>query len=216
MDDWQLLQSYVERDSETAFRTLVTGYVNLVYWVALRQVRDTQLAEEVAQAVFILLARKARGFRQGVVLSGWLFRTTRFVASRAVRTEQRRQRREQEAFAMQQLTTPDDAWKRISPALDEALEHLGETDRNAVLLRFFDDKSHRETAAALGVSEDAAKKRLTRALDKLRNFFAGRGVTLSATLLASAVAANAAKAATPEIITSVTAKIIAGGSTAAG
>lgn len=216
MDDWQLLQSYVERDSETAFRTLVNRYVSLVYSVALRQVRNTQLAEEVAQAVFILLARKARGFRQSVVLSGWLFRTTRFVASRAVRGEQRRQHREHEAFAMQQLTTDDDAWRRIWPALDEALEHLGETDRNAVLLRFFDDKSHRETAAALGISEDAAKKRVTRALDKLRDFFAGRGVTLSATVLASAVAANAAKAATPEIAASVSAKVIAGGSTAAG
>src|SRR5436190_890789 len=92
MDDWQLLQNYVERDSETAFRTLVNRYVNLVYSVAVRYVRDAQLAEEVAQAVFILLARKARGFRPGVMLSGWLFRTTRFVASRAVRAEQRRQR----------------------------------------------------------------------------------------------------------------------------
>src|SRR6266550_5506040 len=171
MDDWQLLQNYVERESETAFRTLANRYVNLVFSVALRQVRDAQLAEEVAQAVFILLARKARGFRQDVVLSGWLFRTTRFVASRAVRAEQRRQRREQEAFAMQQLTTADDAWKRVSPALDEALEHLGETERNAVLLRFFNDRNHRETAAALGISEEAAKKRVTRGLDKLRDFF---------------------------------------------
>ena len=153
MDDWQLLQSYVERDSETAFGTLVHRYVNLVYSVALRRVGNAQLAEEVAQAVFILFARKARGLRPNVILSGWLFRTTRFVASRAARAEQRRQRREQEAFAMQQLTTPDDAWQRISPALDEALEHLGESDRNALLLRFFNDKSHRETAAALGVSD---------------------------------------------------------------
>src|SRR5439155_7070242 len=183
-----------ERESETAFRTLVNRYANLVFSVALRQVRDAQLAEDVAQAVFILLARKAGGFRQNVVLSGWLFRTTRFVASRAVRAEQRRQRREQEAFAMQQLTTTDETWKRIAPAIDEAVESLGETDRNAVLLRFFNEKSHRETALALGVSEDAAKKRVARALDKLRNFFAGRGVTLSATLLASAVAAHAAKA----------------------
>ena len=216
MDDWQLLQNYVERDSETAFRTLVNRYVNLVYSVALRRVGNAQLAEEVAQAVFILLARKARGFRQNIILSGWLFRTTRFVASRAVRAEQRRQRREQEAFAMQQLTTPDDTWKRISPVLDDALEQLGETDRNAVLLRFFNDKTHRETAAALGVSEDAAKKRVTRALDKLRTFFAGRGVMLSATALASTVAANAANAAPPELVASISAKVIASASMGAG
>src|SRR5436190_13942881 len=216
MDDWQLLQNYVERDSETAFRTLVNRYVNLVYSVAVRYVRDAQLAEEVAQAVFILLARKARGFRPGVMLSGWLFRTTRFVASRAVRAEQRRQRREQEALTMQQLTTTDDAWKRISPAIDEALESLGEADRNALLIRFYNEKSHRETAIALGVSEDAAKKRVTRALEKLRSFFAGRGITLSAGLLASAVAANAAKAVPPEIAASISAKVIVHGSTAAG
>jgi DNA-directed RNA polymerase specialized sigma24 family protein len=136
MDDWQLLQSYVERDLEAAFRTPVKHHLGLAYSVALRQVRDARLAEEVAQAMFILLAQKARAFRKGVILSSWLFRTTRFVASRAVRAEQRRQRREQEAFAMQQLTTLDDAWKRISPALAEALEHLGETDRNATLLNF--------------------------------------------------------------------------------
>ena len=192
MDDWQLLQSYVERDSESAFGTLVNRYVNLVYSVAFRQTQDSQLAQEVAQAVFLLLARKARGLRRGVVLSGWLFRTTRFVASRAVRAEQRRQRREQEAFAMQQLNSLDDAWKRIAPVLDEALEHLGETDRNAILLRFLSDKSHRETASALGVSEDAAKKRVTRDLDKLRELLTSRGVALSAAVLASTVAANAA------------------------
>lgn len=216
MDDWQLLQSYVERDSEAAFRTLVSRYVNLVYSVALRQVRDAQLAEEVAQAVFILLARKASGLRSSVVLSGWLFRTSRFVAIRAARAEQRRQRREQEAFAMQQFTAPDDTWKRITPALDEGLERLGETDRNALLLRFFNDNSYRETAAALGVSEDAAKKRVTRALDKLRHYFAGRGITLPAAALASAVTANAAKAAPPEIITSIATKAMANGSADAG
>ncbi len=216
MDDWQLLQSYVEQDSEAAFRTLVTRYVNVVYSVAQRQVRDVQLAEEVAQAVFLLLARKARGFRRGVVLSGWLFRTTRFVASRAVRTEQRRRQREQEAFAMQQLTSSDDAWEAISPAVDEALEHLGETDRNALLLRFFIGKSHRETAEALGLSEDATKKRVTRALEKVRGFFATRGVRLSATLLVSSVAANAAKAAPPEVAASVAARVFASGASAAG
>ena len=93
---------------------------------------------------------------------------------------------------MQQLTTTDETWKRIAPVIDEAVESLGESDRNAVLLRFFNEKSHRETAIALGVSEDAAKKRVTRALEKLRSFFAGRGITLSAGLLASAVAAHAA------------------------
>src|SRR4029078_6610458 len=175
MDDWQLIQDYVAWNSETAFRTLVDRHLNLVYAVALRQVRDPHLADEVAQAVFILLARKARALRPGTVVPGWLFRTTRFVASRAVRAENRRLEREKEAFAMQQLATPDDAWKRMAPAIDDALESLGETDRNAVLLRFFNEKSFRETGVALGASEEAAKKRVTRALEKLRTFFASRG-----------------------------------------
>src|SRR5438105_5262393 len=203
MDDWQLLRDYAERGSETAFRALVGRHLNLVLSAALRQVNDPQLAEEISQAVFILLARKARSLRHGVVLAGWLFRTTRFVAARAIRAEQRRQRREQEAFEMQQLSTADDAWKRIAPALDEAVERLGETDRNAVLLRFFEDWSHQQVGAALGLSEEAARKRVNRALEKLRGFFAGRGFVVSATALASALAANAAKAAPIGVTNSV-------------
>src|SRR5947209_4926963 len=124
MDDWQLLQHYAEQGSETAFRTLVGRHLNLVHSTALRQVNNAQLAEEISQAVFILLARKARMLRRDVVLAGWLFRTTRFVAARTLRAEQRRQRREQETCEMQKLVNPDHTWKHIEPALDEALERL--------------------------------------------------------------------------------------------
>ena len=152
MNDWQLLQDYVTRGSEAAFRGLTDRHLNLVYSAALRQVNDPQLAQEICQAVFILLARKAGSLKPGIVLAGWLFRTTRFVAARVRRGEQRRQRREQEALEMQQLTTPDQAWSRLAPALDEALAQLGETDRHALLLRFFEDKNHKEVGAALGVN----------------------------------------------------------------
>ena len=216
MEDWQLLQEYAQRNSEPAFRNLVSRYVNLVHSAALRQVQDAQLAEEVTQAVFILLARKAAGFRSGMVLPGWLFRTTRFVASRAVRTEQRRQRREQEALAMQQLNTPNDTWKQISPLLDEALERLGESDRNAVLLRYFNDKTNRQAATELGISEEAAKKRVARAVDKLRRFFSTRGIALSAAALASLVTANAVQAAPASVSTGVAAKVFAVGTLGSG
>jgi len=209
MDDWKLLQNYIERDSQAAFQTIMTRYLNFVHALALRHVKDSQLAEEVTQAVFVLLAKKAPSFRRGTILSGWLFRTTRFVASRAARTEQRRMRREQEAFQMQQLSTADDTWRRISPIIDEALESLGKTDRNAILLRYFNDKSHHETAALLGVSEEAAKKRVTRAVEKLRHFFARRGIALSAALLASAVAANGHPNLTSEIARNIIAKTVA-------
>lgn len=216
MEDWELLQNYVGQNSEAAFRELVNRYINFVHSAAQRQVRNDAPAEEVAQAVFILLARKARDIRRDVILSGWLFRTTRFVAARAIRAEQRRQRREQEAYQMQQLIHPDENWKNIAPVLDEALGKLGAADRNAVLLRFFNDKSFRETGAALGVSEDAAKKRVARALEKLRLFFSKRGVTFSAAILASALSSQAITAAPVPFAMAVATKAIAGASAVTG
>ncbi len=208
MDDWQLLQDYAQRGSEAAFRALVERHLGFVQAAARRQVNDSQRAEDVTQAVFILLARKARSFRRDVVLPGWLFRTTRFVAARAARAEQRRQRREQEAFEMQQLHSAESASPALSPLLDEALARLGERDRNAVLLRFAQDQSLREVGAQLGVSEDAAKKRVSRALEKLRAFFARRGFTLSVAVLAGVLAPHLAPA---ELVARVAAKALAGG-----
>jgi RNA polymerase sigma factor (sigma-70 family) len=209
MDDWQLLREYAERHSESAFRNLVERHLNLVHAAALRQVRDPPLAEEVTQAVFILLARKAGSFRSGIVLPGWLFRTTRFVAARALRSEQRRQRREQEAVLMQQLSTPDDAWPRVAPVLDEALEQLGETDRNAVILRFLQDRNLRDVGVTLGVSEEAAKKRVSRAIEKLRAFFAGRGFHVSGGVLAAVLAERGAEAAPAGLSSSVASHVLA-------
>jgi RNA polymerase sigma factor (sigma-70 family) len=216
MNDWELLQDYAVRGSETAFRALVSKHLPLVYSAALRQVNDPHRAEEVSQAVFILLARKASTFGRGVILAGWLFRTTRFVAARAQRSERRRQRREQEAFAMQQHTTPDQTWTRLRPILDEALAQLGEADRNAVLLRFFEDLNHRQVGAALGVSEEAAKKRVNRAMERLRQFFARRGFALSATGMASALGVNAVLATPPGLLTNVATAAVAGGAAATG
>src|SRR5688572_33219123 len=134
MDDWQLISEYAKNGSERAFRELVERHLGLVHSVALRQVRDPELAREVSQAVFILLARKAASFRDSVVLSAWLFRTTRFVAARAVRSEARRLRREQEAFRMQEFQSPSEAAPHLGPVLDEALGELSESDRRALLI----------------------------------------------------------------------------------
>ncbi len=205
MNDWQLLQEYAARGSEAAFRTLTERHINLVYSAAVRQVQDAQLAEEVCQSVFILLARKARHLRPGTSVTGWLYRTTRFVATRARRTEIRRQRRQQEAFEMQQLEIPDQVWSRVAPELDEALAQLQERDRKALLLRFFEDKSFKETGAALAVNEDAARKRVERALEKLRHLLVDRGCAISAAGLAGALAANSVKAAPAGLAGSVAA-----------
>lgn len=186
MEDWQLLEDFAEHRSEAAFTQLVERHLGLVLAAARRQVGDE--AEDVAQAVFLLLAQKAGTLGRKVVLSGWLFRTTHFVATRALRSEYRRQRREQEAYTMQENQNQETGGNLFARALDENLAQLGETDRNALLLRFGEGRNHREVGAALGLTEEAAKKRVNRALERLRVALAGKGVALSVMLLASGLA----------------------------
>ncbi|MGO8679236.1 MAG: sigma-70 family RNA polymerase sigma factor [Limisphaerales bacterium] len=211
MHDSQLLDDYVTRNSETAFQSLVSRYLNLVHSTALRQVGNAPLAEEVAQAVFILLARKASRLRntQNLVLGGWLYRTTRFVAARAQRGELRRRRREQEALQMQQLSSADETWRRIAPLLDEGIEQLDQTDRDAVIVRFFQDEPLSVVGGALGISEEAARKRVSRSLEKLRTFFARRGFTISVAALATALAGHPAQAAPAALAGAIGAKSLA-------
>ena len=144
MDDWQLLRDYAQRNSEEAFRTLVDRYAGLVYHAALRQAGNPETAQDVTQAVFIALARKADRLPRGTVLSGWLFRATRFAFANLAREESRRQRREQEAVMMQDPIQPDETesvWKQITPLLDDALDRLSAKDREAILIRYFQDKA---------------------------------------------------------------------------
>ena len=205
-DDIQLLREFAERKSDAAFATLVTRYVNLVYCVGLRQTGNFHAAEEITQAVFIILARKAGSLGPKTVLSGWLYQTARLTAANYRRTELRRARREQEAYMQSVLNqTEPDVWAQIAPLLDDAMGKLGEKDRHAILLRFFEDKSLAEVGTALGASEDAAKMRVNRALEKLRKFFTKRGVTLTATLIANAVSANSVQAAPAGLAVTVTA-----------
>lgn len=196
-DDHALLREYATRGSERAFETLVARYLNLVYSAALRQVRDAHLADEVTQAVFLVLARKAGSLGPRVVLSGWLYRTARFVAADAWKAQCRRQRREREAGA-QSLThrgeTPD-AWSELEPLLDAAMARLPARDRDAILLRFFEGRSVRDVGDALGTSEEAAKKRIARGVEKLRAMFARRGVALPVAALGAALTAHSVQAA---------------------
>ena len=196
MDDFDLLQAYASQRKEDAFNTLTGRYINLVYSAAARQTSNSQAAEDVTQAVFLTLARKAGAIPRGTVLAGWLLRTTRFAAANARRLEQRRQYYEQEA--MQSYLCPAEseaAWQRISPLLDEALDRLGEKDRDAIALRFLEHRSLKQIAEKLGVSEDGAQKRVTRALEKLRAFFGRHGKGVSTVALTGALAANSVQAA---------------------
>lgn len=206
LSDSDLLQAYVTRRSEPAFAALVDRHLDLVYSAALRQVHDPHLAEEVAQAVFLILAQKGAEMRPGTILSGWLYRTARFAASHALRTEYRRQRREQEAQQMQPAPSDSDSdWEHIAPVLDEAMNRLSAKDRDAVVLHFFEKKSLREVGLALGTNEDAAQKRVSRAVEKLRVFITRRQTLTSGVALSSLLAAHAVHAAPTTLASSITA-----------
>jgi RNA polymerase sigma factor (sigma-70 family) len=214
LDDMALVREFATRNSEAAFETLVARHLNLVYSAAVRQVGDAHLAEEITQAVFIILARKAGSLREGTFLIGWLFKTTRYAASAELRAAARRQRRETEAYMETSISdNPDEAaWQHIAPLLDEALAKLNETDRRAVLLRYFEGQTLAEVGATLALNEEAARKRVTRGLDKLRAIFVKRGVTLTATVIAGAVAANSVQAAPAGLAVTATAAAAKGAS----
>jgi RNA polymerase sigma factor (sigma-70 family) len=195
-DDIELLRRYADDNSEEAFATVVTRHLNLVYSVALRHVQNTHHAEEITQAVFVILARKAKGLRQRTVLSGWLYHAARLTAANFLRSEIQRGRREQEAHMRSLLNESEsDIWPQLAPLLDAAMARLGEKDRNAVVLRFFESKAMSDVGATLGISEEAAKKKVSRAVEKLRQFFTKRGVVVPAAVLMAAISANSVQAA---------------------
>ena len=215
-DDAQLLRSYAKENSEAAFRELVERHLRLVYSAALRQVGgDAALAQDVAQRVFTDLARKAGALGGRAVLAGWLYTSTRYAAAQVVRGEQRRRAREAEAQRMNELFSAGEGaesvaeWEQLRPVIDGALHTLGECDREAVLMRFFEGRAFADVGAALNVSEDAARVRINRALEKLRGLLARRGIKSTAAALGGVLAGNAAVAAPAGMAASVTAAVTA-------
>jgi RNA polymerase sigma factor (sigma-70 family) len=188
--DQELLREYAEQDSQAAFKELVGRHLGLVYSAARRQVGDAQLAEDVSQQVFSLLAQKAARLKPRVVVAGWLYRASRQVSSEFIRRESRRHRRERAA-----METMDNASGRecheLGPWLEEAMTSLGQKDHDAVVLRYFENRTLKEVGVALGLTEDAAQKRLIRAIEKLRMFFNRRGKAISATALTAALVGGA-------------------------
>jgi RNA polymerase sigma factor (sigma-70 family) len=198
-DDITLLREFARNNSEEAFAALVTRHVNLVYSVALRSVRDPHLAGEITQAVFIVLARKADSLGDKTILPGWLCRTARYASANELTIQRRRQHREQEAYMQSILNEAEPmhekTWNQIAPLLDGAMEKLGQKDHDALVLRFFENKTFAEVGATLGASEDAAKMRVNRALEKLRKFFTKRGVSSTTAIIAGTISANSVQAA---------------------
>ncbi|HZR20905.1 MAG TPA: sigma-70 family RNA polymerase sigma factor, partial [Verrucomicrobiae bacterium] len=208
MGDFELLRAYVEPGTEAAFTELVNRHINLVHSAALRQVADPQTAAEISQTVFIILARKARTIQPGTVLAGWLLLTTRYTAANARRRDQHRHVTEQQAMDHLYMSYTDAAWKQIAPLLDEALVALRESDRDAVALRFFEERSFKEIGAALSISEDSARKRVSRALKRLRSLLARRGCVVPVAVVTLAISGRVAKAAPAALGETVAAAVL--------
>ncbi len=214
--DMDLVRDYVRLNSEAAFAELVQRHITLVYSVALRHVGISAQAEEITQAVFVILARKATRLRVETILEGWLYETTRLTALSFLRSERRRQIREQEAY-MQftiQESNNDPTWNQLAPMLDEAMGRLGKKDRDAVVLRFFKGKRVGEVAAALETSEAATQRRLLRALEKLRKFFMKRGVNSTTAVIAETISSNSVQTAPALLAKTATAVALAKGAAA--
>ena len=191
------MRDYAERQSEAAFAAIVRRYVDLVYSAALRLSCDADTAKDVTQGVFVALAQNAQQLADRPALAGWLHTTARNLSAKTIRSDARRRVREQEAVGMNRLLSanPDASWEHIAPHLDEALGELSEPDRDAVLLRYFKNHDLRTVGATLGISDDAAQKRVSRAVERLREFFSKRGVTVGASGLAVVISSNAVQAA---------------------
>jgi RNA polymerase sigma factor (sigma-70 family) len=199
MSDAELLAEYAARHSEAAFAELVQRHVALVHSAALRQVGDPHLAEEITQAVFLILARKAGSLGGRTVLAGWLCRAAHFAARDTLKIERRRHQREylacQEAAMNPAEVDTQTAWQQLAPLLDESVAQLNDADRAALVLRYYEQRPLDQVGANLGIGSDAAQKRVSRALEKLRKLFAKRGVTLSAGVIAGALSGHSVQAA---------------------
>lgn len=213
LSDIELLRQYVGQNSEEAFATLVTRYVNLVYSAAFRKTGDSHSAQEVTQAVFIILAKKARTLHEKTILSGWLYQAAQLTAANFLRKEIRRTHYEQEA-GMQSLSNEPDIWPQIVPLLEDAMGRLKEKERNAIVLRFFERKSFREIGTAFGGTENAAKQRVAYALEKLRKNFHKRGVESTPDAIAGAISANSIAIAPVGLAATISAAALAKGAVA--
>lgn len=212
--DAELLAGYVREGSDAAFRELVQRHLPMVYGAALRQVGgDAHLAKDVTQTAFVALAAKARKLEGRGTLAGWLYLSAHHAAAQMVRTERRRKIRK-EAHAMQERLTNGETtaeWERVRPAIDAALREIGEMDREAVLLRFFEGRPFAAVGASLNVSEDAARMRVERALDKLRGALARHGITSTAAALGSVLTSHASVVAPAALVAEIASAAALGG-----
>ena len=190
--DWRLIRLFVDRNDQGAFAELTRLHLKLVYSTCLREVGDVALAEDATQAVFLLLAQKASSFRKGIGLVSWLFQTSRYAARKAIKRERTRALYELRAAQQAQLTDMDafEDSREFGVALNEALYALPQGDRNALLMRYFDEYTLKEVGVAIGISEDGARLRINRALDKMRRPLSKSGFMIGAVALVTLLEAQ--------------------------
>jgi RNA polymerase sigma factor (sigma-70 family) len=212
-NDNELLREYARSASEAAFAELVNRHVNMVYSAALREVDgDVHSAQELTQLVFVELGRKAASLVRHPALAGWLYTCVRWMAANARRAEDRRRRRQLEYQTMSQLhppESPESTWQQVRPVLDDTLHELGEKDRAAIVLRFFENLSLKEVGTQLGLNENAARMRVDRALERLHALLSKRGITSARSALAAALVAGALVAAPAGLAASIATTAIA-------
>jgi RNA polymerase sigma factor (sigma-70 family) len=216
MSEHDLLKAFREERSEQAFAELVRRYAGLVYSVAKRRLNDAALAEDITQMVFIRFAKTPPQLQSDDGLAAWLHRTTVNVTVDTWRSETRRRKREQQTFVMESTPTEDAIWEELSPNLDEALNQLKDEDRRALMLRFFDQKTMRDIGTALGVSEDAAKMRVSRALDRMRAQLGVRNAACTAAVLGTILDERSVQAAPTRLISRLAAMKLPAAAGAAG
>ncbi len=214
--DAALIREYTDFKSESAFAAIVSRHIGLVYSVALRLTGNSADAQDVAQMVFVVFAKTTRELRSRTTLTGWFYETTRLTSRQFIRAQKRRLIREQAAYMQSSApeSDTDTTWRRLEPFLEEGMSQLNERDRALVALRFFENKSGAEAATLLGISEWAAHKRTTRAVEKLRTYFTKQGIALTANGLVAAVSANAMQTAPVGFASAVSTAVFMG--TAAG
>ncbi|MBN8246043.1 MAG: sigma-70 family RNA polymerase sigma factor, partial [Verrucomicrobia bacterium] len=218
--DRDLLRRFRESGDDAAFTELVTRHCSLVWATALRTTGDRDLARDVTQTVFTVLARKASRLADSVVVPGWLHRAACLEAAKQVRNDRRRIHRELNAMKEREsdpaaAAPPSPAeTAALEPLLDEALDALGDTDRQAVVLRFLSGRSFSEIGMALGVTDDTAQKRVSRALDRMRDWFQARGVPVREGLTSACLGAAATVSAPPGLAASVATTVLSGAAAA--
>lgn len=211
-DDAQLLKSFCRDGSQEAFATLARRHAGLLYHVALRQTERADLAEEAAQNTLAILARKAASLQSGPSLAAWLHRAVCYEASKLRRRERRHEDRmkhlhdptlESAATAPGSGALPE-VWEKVTPHLDEALNELSETDRQVVLLKYFEGWSFEEMARRLGGQSAAWRQRGSRALERLRHRLSRRGVIVPLTVLSAGLGSAFTQSASASVTATLT------------